>query len=440
MERKIGTQLVILLGEGFIMLVSGALLYVFISRRAGAELLGQYSLVQAWITLFQALGNFGLPEFIMREVGRFFHDESKYISHGLIIGLSSSSLTMAIMTVLVIFFPYDPEVEKALLLGVFTLTPVMVFDICRGGFLAHKKTEWVLFNRLVECLIVIPASIYLIIQGYGIISLILITVGGKICSSIFSLYLLNKYIVKLQWKLDTKFCQQLLLSISTFALSNTLGLVSLRVNPIMLSIWGTLSTVGLYAAMSKIMEVMSIVPTMFAHLIVSQFARSFSIKNGQNREYYEVTIHSLFVITVPLGVVVLFFSRPIIEILFGQRFVDSSMILRILAIQFLVESADIIMGMILRVAGHQKADVRIFLTNPVTNITLNLLLIPIFGGVGAALSKLIGVLCSCSLRYMFISKRLVRLNWLHITAKPFLVSLALVACMILFRAAYPFFF
>ena len=71
-RRRDGTvvQLALLLGEMAIVFASGVLVYVLISRASGPELLGQYSLVLSWLTLFQAFAGFGVSEWVMREIGR----------------------------------------------------------------------------------------------------------------------------------------------------------------------------------------------------------------------------------------------------------------------------------------------------------------------------------------------------------------------------------
>lgn len=429
MEKDTRIQLVMLYGEGLLFLISSAFLYLLISRQAGAELLGQYSLALAWMAIFQSLGNLGLPEFIMREVARSCDGQNKYINHGLIIGLCSSVIAMMFMASVVVFFGYTRELTIALLLGTFTLTPVMATSICRSGFLAQMKTEWILLIGFIETLIIVAINAIMIMNGYGVIFLILTIIGAKILSSLLSLYFLNKNTIKLRLEFDAKFCKQLLPPIFTFALSNSLGLVSKNMNSIMLSIWGTISVVGVYAAASKIMDVTVLVIGMFAQLMLPQIARSFASQKNYNLTSHYKMLYTFFGLAIPLGIGVCFFSKPIVEALFGQQFSGTIIILRILMLYVLIDSADTVLAIILKAAGRQKADVCIYVINPIANFGLSILLIPIWGGAGSALSKLGGVLCSFAFRYVYTWRQLVRVSWLRIAAKPILVSTVLVACL-----------
>ena len=67
--QKPWLQLAFVLGEAALSLVSSGVLFIIISRVSGPELLGTYALAFAWLTLFQGVSSFGIPEFLMREVG-----------------------------------------------------------------------------------------------------------------------------------------------------------------------------------------------------------------------------------------------------------------------------------------------------------------------------------------------------------------------------------
>ena len=75
MPQKPWRQLVFLLGEAALSLVSSGALFIIISRVSGAELLGTYALAVAWLLLFQGVSSLAIPEFLIREVGAHGRDE-----------------------------------------------------------------------------------------------------------------------------------------------------------------------------------------------------------------------------------------------------------------------------------------------------------------------------------------------------------------------------
>jgi O-antigen/teichoic acid export membrane protein len=62
--------------------------------------------------------------------------------------------------------------------------------------------------------------------------------------------------------------------------------------------------------------------------------------------------------------------------------------------------------------------------NPLTNIVLNLVLLPTLGTIGAAIGRVGGVSASATLRHLLIARELTAVNWFRFAVKPGLISIA----------------
>ena len=82
---------------------------------------------------------------------------------------------------------------------------------------------------------------------------------------------------------------------------------------------------------------------------------------------------------MPACVGVWVFAGLILETLFGKPFGDALWILRILMIYVLTETADGVMSVILKAAHRQRQDAYCVASNLVTNVMLNLALLPVLG-------------------------------------------------------------
>ena len=91
MPQKPWRQLAFVLGEAALSLFSSGVLFIIISRAAGPELLGTYALAFAWLMLFQGISSFGIPEFLMREVGVYGRDAVGHVVHSMVLGLEAGS-------------------------------------------------------------------------------------------------------------------------------------------------------------------------------------------------------------------------------------------------------------------------------------------------------------------------------------------------------------
>ena len=430
-------QLLLALGEVFLLLVTGAVLFILVSRLAGPEIFGEYSLVLAWLLLFQGIAGFGIPEFVMRETGIRGDDGGRAMYHGLIICLATSAIAMAIMLLVSVVLNYPEHVKTALRVGTLALVPMTVNYLCRAGFLARRQMGFIFCIALVECLITVSFSIWLLLIKAGVVPLIATLCGAKFVSSLLSLFWFNRNAISLQQRFDWTFCKTLLGPILAFGLSNALGMVALRVNTIMLSLWATMSEVGHYAAASKVLDVALILPSLCAQLVMPRVAYAFAQHHRHRLALFDKAFHAIFTAAVPLGVGVVFYADVIVMALFGPAFSAAVLPLRILMIYFLIEIADVLMGVILKSAHCQNLDVRLFATNPALNMVLNIVAIPALGGTGAALAKLAGVLASSISRYIAISRSLATMRWLGFAGRPLIVSLVVGVLLQLLGSALP---
>lgn len=424
-------------GEAFLLLLTGGVLFIFISRLGGPDLLGEYSLVLAWILLFQGIAGFGIPEFIMRETGIRGTGSAPYLYHGLIIGIATSASAMSILLALTVVLDYAPHITTALRLGTLALVPITVNGLCRAGFVARRQMGFVFGIMLVESLILIVVSMWSLLNGGGVISLVAALCGAKLVSSVQSLYWFNRHGVPLRQRFDWALFQALVRPITAFGISNALGMVALRVNTIMLSFWASMSVVGHYAAAAKILDVALILPSLCAQVVMPRVAYAFAQRQAHELELFEKAFHAIFSATIPLAVGVLFYADVLVSLLFGPSFIDAVLPLRILMICFAIEVADALMGVVLKSAHRQGQDVRLYSVNPGLNIAVNLVAIPALGSTGAALSKLAGVLASSTSRYIAISRDVVPLAWFKFAVRPLLVSVTAGLILMPFATVLP---
>ena len=415
-------QILFVFGEAFLMVVTGGVLFILISRLGGPDLLGEYSLVLAWILVFQGVAAFGIPEFVMREAGIRGAESAPHIFQGFIIGFATSAAAMGILLALTAVIDYPAHIATALRLGTLALIPMMVNGLCRAGFLARRQMGFVFHIVLVESLIVMVLSLWCLFAGGGVVRLIATLAGAKLVSSLLSLYWFNRQGLLVWQRFDWAFCRTLLGPIMAFGIGNALGMIALRVNTIMLSFWASMSAIGHYAAATKVLDLALILPNLCAQIVLPRVAYAFAQRREHELALFEKAFHAIFAVTVPLGIGILFYADTVVAVLFGPSFTEAVPPLRILMIYFLIEVADALMGVVLKSANRQNQDVGLYAVNPAMNVALNVVAIPALGGTGAALGKLAGVMASSTSRYVAISRDLVPLRWFAFAARPLAVS------------------
>jgi len=423
MTHRPWLQLAFVLGEAALTLVSGGLIFIIISRASGPQVLGGYALALAWLALFQGVSSFGIPEYILREAGAHGRDAAGQVVHALLLGLGSGVAAICLMLIAVRFLGYSAYTVRVITVTSLALIPAFFNTSCRSVFVAQRQMHLPFVVALIEAAIMLSASLYLLFSGYGAVALMVAFVVAKTASASFAGVQLFRWALPARPAIDPRMLIQTARTVFAFGVGAMIGMLSLRINVIMVSLWVDITTVGHYAAATKIMEISLIVSQLFGPLLLSRMAHNFSVKGARDPNDFGAWFEVLFAVVVPPCVGVWVFAGLILETAFGTAFGNAVWILRILMIYVLTETADIMMSVILKAAHRQRQDATCLAFNLLTNIALNLALLPVLGPIGAAIGRVAGGGVSATLRHLLISKVLTPVNWFRFARKPGLISL-----------------
>jgi len=436
MPQKPWRQLVFLLGEAALSLVSSGALFIIISRVSGPELLGTYALAVAWLMLFQGVSSFGIPEFLMREVGAYGRDAAGHVVHTMLLGLGSGFVALGLMLGAVRLLGYSAYIVQVITIVSLALIPAFLNLACRAVFLALRAMHLTFIAALVEATIVLAASLYALWSGYGAIALMIILVIAKVTSASIALTLLFR-VLPVRPSLNLGFLLLTARTVFTFGIGNLLGMLTMRINVIMVSVWTDIASVGHFAAATKIMEIALMFPNLFPQLLMTRMAHSFA-QGNRDPNRFGAWYRVLFALVVPTCVGGWVFAGLILEALFGPGFENAAWVVRILMIYVVIEAIDTVMSVILKAAQMQREDVSRLAFNPLTNIVLTLVLLPTLGMIGAAIGRVGGGAASAALRYFLISRELTAVNWLRFALKPTLISVGMGSvCYLWLDIAHP---
>lgn len=416
-------QLAFVIGEAALTLVSGGVIFIIISRASGPEVLGTYALALAWLALFQGVSSFGIPGYILREAGAYGRDAAGQVVQAMLLGLGSGFVAIFLMLITVRFLGYSGYVIQVMTIASLALIPAFLNTCCRSVFVAQRKMHLPFIAALVEVAVLLFASLYFLFSGYGAVALMVAFVVAKVASASFAAFQMFRRVLPVWPPLDPRALFQTARPVLMFGIGNMLGMLSLRINVIMVSLWADITTVGHYAAATKIVEIGLVISNMFGPLLLSRMAHNFSAKGNRDPNCFGAWYEILFAVVIPSSVGVWVFAGLILGTLFGSTFGDALWVLRILMIYVLTETADILMSIILIAANRQRQDAVCLASNLLTNIVLNLALLPVLGPIGSAIGRVAGGGVSTILRHLLISRVLSPMNWLRFAWKPALISL-----------------
>lgn len=174
---------------------------------------------------------------------------------------------------------------------------------------------------------------------------------------------------------------------------------------VVLGIWSDAKTVGIYSIATRTATLTSLILLAVNSVTAPHFATLYS--QGRQAQLDRLARRSTAAMTLaalPVILVLLLFPGWILHF-FGNDFRDGANILRILSVGQFINVAVGSVGYLLMMTGHEKVMRNIVIVSAALNLLGNLLLVPHFGGIGAACSTALALaLLNVTALYLVVKK------------------------------------
>jgi O-antigen/teichoic acid export membrane protein len=161
--------------------------------------------------------------------------------------------------------------------------------------------------------------------------------------------------------------------------------ISERADIILIGLFLNPVAVAVYTVAKILWRFFSIFRQVVALLVLPGVSRLFAKKRTADiSSVYEKTIAFSYLLLVPFGIAMVVLANPIIAIIYGERYLDSIPVLRVLALYAFFIAPTAIGSMLLTGISRPDAVFKIRWFSTLVNLSLCLACIPLWGPVGAA--------------------------------------------------------
>jgi O-antigen/teichoic acid export membrane protein len=203
---------------------------------------------------------------------------------------------------------------------------------------------------------------------------------------------------------DVHFWKHILSKSWPLAFSVVLNLIYFKADALILSVFKPADDVGLYGLSYKFLDVLLAFPAMFAGLIMPFLARFAFSDWPAYRQYMQKSLDAILLAIVPMVVAVLFFARPIINLVGGEIYPEADSVLQILIFATAIIYVGSLMGYNVVALESQKKMVWGYLTGTIVGLALYFALIPSFSYYGAAIATVAVEFVVASFAYVLTSR------------------------------------
>lgn len=183
--------------------------------------------------------------------------------------------------------------------------------------------------------------------------------------------------------------------------SNIVGMVGASIPVLLLGYFHSMSTVAFYRVVLPAATLTTMIPSNFMPLYVPSASRLFAKGDisGINHLFWETSMW-MTVLAFPMFLATSCFAQPLTRFLYGARYAPSAPILALLSLGYFFHVLFALNGVTLKVLGKIRLMVALNIVTPIIIVVFNLLLIPHYGAMGAAVATSAGLIVQNVLRQM----------------------------------------
>lgn len=402
--RRITANFASLLTSQIISRVLQLIIFAYLARMLGKEDFGIFSFAFAFGLLIAIIADFGLSSILVREISRDKKSASKYLSNALIIKVFLSIITIILSFLFLNIMGYSQEVKAVayVMLG-FALLQTFT-ELYYAIFRAFERMHYDAFIKLLRVLMLLAAIFYLIRNGFGLLESSFAFFAIEAIVLIVAFLITYTRFVKISFEFDYAFSRELMKSSSLFFFSMIFIGMYLYIDQIMISKMRGTTEVGLYSAAANIIIALIFIPQMYGNAIYPVFSRFYLTSKKMLKYAYERSFKYMFILGLPAASGIFVLSDSIILALYGEEYIASSIVLKILSGYIFLKFLNPLTGYTLISINKQGSRLFGQGTAALINILLNLILIPKYGIVGAASATLITEIIFLIIYKSFITK------------------------------------
>lgn len=376
-----------LLFDKFYRIGLGMLVSVWIARYLGPASFGELAYVISALIFFQTLSRAGLDGIVVRELSLNPKNSEEIIGSAFFIKLISGGLSYLLAVSL--FYCFEgPNLTLLIALAGITLF-FQSMDILELWFQSQSLNKKSVVAKLIAYSIVNIGRIFLIITEQDIIYFALFVGLEMVFAALALIIMYYQNNTFLSWTVSKKLTVKLLKESWPYLLSGLSVVLYMRVDQLLIKNLTSPESLGFYAAGVAISSQLSFIPVIIQKTITPFITR----KKAESEQQYQQWIKKLFFGYAVFGWLICipfyFFAEYLIVFLYGEVYRSSSEVLSIHVFTNLFINMGIAQTIWMVLEGKGKLALAKTLVGLCVCIICNLILIPRYGIVGAAISAVL---------------------------------------------------
>lgn len=379
----------------------GLIVSVWMARYLGPDQFGAFNFALSFVALFGAVATLGLDGIVVRDIVREPARSHEIISSAFVLKLGGGSIAF-LLTLATIFVMRPTESQTHWLVGIIAAGMIFQsFDAIDLWFQSQVQSKYTVLAKNSAFVVIAVARVVLILHKAPLVAFAYAVLAEIILGACGLILFYFKRPAAFAWHPTLNIARKLVKESWPLILSSLAVMIYMRIDQIMLAQMMGDKEVGLYSAALRFSEIWYFIPTVIVTSIMPSMAQTkYTSPNRYNLQLQKL-FNNLVTIAYIIALPMTYACNLIMVFFYGNAFLKAGSILSI----HIWTAIFVFMGVgstpftinngLLRFSLLQT------LSGSILNIVLNTFLIPMYGGVGAAISTLSAQIFSSFIINMF---------------------------------------
>lgn len=367
-------------------MLSGIGSTVWLARHLGPESFGLLGFGVALLTYFFVLSNLGTDTLATRDIARDRTTVADVTSRTLGLRLFLATIAYVLFAGLVLLIRDDPQSRMVLLTqGTALFAMAITVEFMYQGI---ERMGVNALRQVVQAVLILIGAMLLVKSSEDVGVAAFLTPATALITAIGLLLFTRREFPDIRIAFVIRQWPARLRSASPFALTTLMHSVLLSFDVVMIGFLLDDAAVGLYAVALKLALLVMIPAGMLSSAWYPVLARSFGNPFDMQREG-DTYARFIFAFGVPAAAIGAVFAPWAVTGLFGSQYIEAGAIASLLMVVTGLMHLHFALGSVLPAWNRERAHAGTYVLGAIVNVAANLILIPQYGGFGAAVASLI---------------------------------------------------
>jgi polysaccharide transporter, PST family len=368
----------------------GLVVGVWIARYLGVQQFGILNYATAFVAIFNPIATLGLDAVVVRRLVADPTQKQQILGTSFWMRFIAGWLTWLVTVIGIYLLRHD---DATTIMTVIILGAASVFqsvDTIDLWFQSQVQSKYTVVAKNVAFIIATSIKVALITIQAPLVAFVSIILLEGIMGAVGLLIVYKKqgHLTRL-WQWSRSLAQNLLRESLPLILSGLTIMIYMRIDQIMLGQMINDKAVGVYSAATRISEVWYFIPMTISSSVMPSI---FKAKEISEELYYQRIgkLNRVLVwLAITVAIVMTFAAKPLIIMLFGDSYIESGTVLAVHIWASVFVFTGVATGGWFVAENLAYLSLYRTLAGAVVNVLLNIFLIPIYGGLGAAVATVI---------------------------------------------------